>query len=144
MLPTFHAASHIAYAKSAQLYLQEMERLKSILPENYFEKYTKQGYFTVRRSDRFWSGTWTDMIIKQVLMKKMKGQHGITKGRGITDSTLTYFTCALPACIPIMEAIEELSGVINVTSEQHMLYRDHKELRPAGQVRNAADLNTYQ
>ena len=116
MLPTFHAAGHIAYSKSAQLYLQEMERLKSILPENDFEKYTKQAYFTVRRSDRFWSGTWTDMIIEQVvLMKNMKGQHGITRGRGITDSTLTYFTCALPACIPIMEAVEELPGVINVT-----------------------------
>ena len=77
----------------------------------------------------------------QVLIKNMKDPHGITRGRGITkwDNTLIYFTFALLPCVPI----GELSGVINATSEQHMLYRDNKELRPTHQLQNAVDLNTF-
>ena len=139
MLPTFHAAGHTAYAKSAQLYLQQMERLESVLPPTDFEKYTNNGYFTVRRTNRFWAGIWTDMTIAQVVMKNLKGRHGVTRGRGITDSTLAYFTSALPACVPIMEAIEELSGVRTESSEQHAQHRDHRDLRPARQKRDADD-----
>ena len=139
MLPTFHAAGHTAYAKSAQLYLQQMERLESVLPPTDFEKYTNNGYFTVRRTNRFWAGIWTDMTIEQVVMKNLKGRHGVTRGRGITDSTLAYFTSALPACVPIMEAIEELSGVRTESSEQHAQHRDHRDLRPARQKRDADD-----
>ena len=139
MLPMFHAAGHTAYAKSAQLYLQQMERLESVLPPTDFEKYTNNGYFTVRRTNRFWAGIWTNMTIEQVVMKNLKGRHGVTRGRGITDSTLAYFTSALPACVSIMEAIEELSGVRTESSEQHAQHRDHRDLRPARQKRDADD-----
>ena len=75
MLPIFHTAGHLAYAKSAELYLLEMETLQDVLsPENY-ERYTCMSYFTIRRSSRFWSGVWTDMTIEQWVMKKMKGGH---------------------------------------------------------------------
>ena len=140
MLPTFHAAGHLAYAKSAQLYLQEMERLEKLLPTEDFTKYISQGYFTIRRTDKFWAGIWTDMTIEQVLMKMMKVQGGLTRGRGITDSTLVYFICALPPCIPIMEALENLSGTSSASSEQHVAHKDHKELQPARQKRDTADL----
>ena len=128
MLPTFHAAGHLPYAKSAQLYLQEMQRLNELLPSEDFKKYTTQGYFTIRRTNKFWSGIWTDMTIEQVLMKMMKIQGGLTRGRGITQSTLVYFISALPPCIPIMEALEKLSGVYAASSEQHEKHKDHIEL----------------
>ena len=143
MLPTFHAAGHLPYAKSAQLYLQEMERLEELLPADDFEKYITQGYFTIRRTNKFWSGIWTDMTIEQVLMKMMKVQGGLTRGRGITDSTLAYFIGALPPCIPIMEALENLTGTDSASSEQHITYKDHKELRPARQQRDRIDLMKF-
>ena len=103
MLHTFHAAVHLPYAKSAQLSIEEL------LPADDFEKYINQGCFTIRRTNKFWTGVWADMTI-EVLMKMMKVQGGLTRGRGITDTALVYFICALPPCIPIMEDPENLSG----------------------------------
>ena len=74
MLHTFHAAVHLPYAKSAQLYLQEMERLEELLPADDFEKYINQGYVHIRRTNKFWAGVWTNMPIEQMLMKMMKVQ----------------------------------------------------------------------
>ena len=137
MLPKFHAAGHIPYAKSAHIYPQRL------LPDDDFKKYTAQGYFTIGRTNKFWSGIWTDMTIEQVLMKMMKVQGGLTRGRGIMQSTLVYFISALPPCIPIMEALEKLSGLSLASSEQHKEYKDHKELRPACQERDAKDLSKF-
>ena len=63
MLPYFHAAGHLQYAKSAHLYVQQMCDLQQVMNPDEYEQYTQQGYFTVRRTDRFWSGLWTDMTI---------------------------------------------------------------------------------
>ena len=106
MLHIFHAAVHLPYAKSAQLYLQEMERIEELLPADDFEKYINQGCFTIRRNDKFWAGVWTDMTI-EVLMKMMKADKRTWHHRHCTGN---YFICALPPCIPIMEDLENLSG----------------------------------
>ena len=53
ILPTFHAAGHIAYVKSGQLFLQEMEYIEELLPAEDFVEYTFQGYFTIRRTNKF-------------------------------------------------------------------------------------------
>ncbi|KAJ8671125.1 hypothetical protein QAD02_002384 [Eretmocerus hayati] len=66
MLPIFHAAGHIAYAKSAQVYLQDMANLELSMDPDEFEQFV-QGVFTVHRTDKAWSGVWTDMIIEQTL-----------------------------------------------------------------------------
>ena len=54
-----------------------------------YEKFANDGFFTIRRSDKFWSGIWSDMTIEQVLMKSMKSQGGSTHGREIKQSVLT-------------------------------------------------------
>ena len=143
MLPTFHAAGHTHYARATTLYLQEMERLNEILPADDFEQYVSQGFFTIRRKHKFWSGVWTDMTIEQVLMRMMKVQGGLTRGRGISKSTLVYFISALPHCIPLMEAIEELTGVSCATTDQHTVYKQHKELRETRQRKDATDLSKF-
>ncbi|GBP62150.1 hypothetical protein EVAR_40600_1 [Eumeta japonica] len=81
MLPYFHASGHFLYAKSAHLYLQDMRKLKDIINDDYeFTQFT-EGFFTIRRTHKFWSGVWTDMTIEQVLMRSMKTQGGLTHGR---------------------------------------------------------------
>lgn len=61
MLPYFHASGHYAYAKCAHLYLQDMFILEhSISPEE-FKEFTSEGGFTIRRTDKCWSGTWSDV-----------------------------------------------------------------------------------
>ncbi|ELT97068.1 hypothetical protein CAPTEDRAFT_185955 [Capitella teleta] len=41
MIPYFHAAGHLAYAKSARIYLQQMQALQSTKNETEFGKFTK-------------------------------------------------------------------------------------------------------
>jgi len=48
--------------------------------------------------------------------------------------------CALPPCIPIMEALENLAVTSSASSEQHVAHKDHKELRSARQHRDSTDL----
>ena len=40
------------------------------------------GYHVIRRSDRYWAGLSSDLVIEQVLMK---ATGGLTRGRGMTE-----------------------------------------------------------
>ena len=73
MLKLFAATGHFNYAKSARMYLQLMLEIPAGLPWLY-EQFTEQGYHTVRRSDRYWAGSWTDLTIEQVLMRSIKSR----------------------------------------------------------------------
>lgn len=64
MLPYFHASGHFLYAKSAHLFLQDKLQLQKLIDPEVYEKFT-EGFFTVRRSDKFSCGTSTDMVIEQ-------------------------------------------------------------------------------
>jgi len=61
-------SSGLAYAKSARLYLQQMNSLESKVTETENIQFTENGYFTVQRRDLFWSGNFTDQTIEQDLM----------------------------------------------------------------------------
>lgn len=76
-----------AYAKSKRLYLYQMKQLPHILSEEQFQKYTSEGYWTMRRSNRFLSGNFTDQTIEQVLMRMVKTRGGHAHGSGVTAST---------------------------------------------------------
>lgn len=52
MLPVFHASGHFLYAKSCQLYLQDMIALQDEMTENEYENFTKNSFFTIRRSEK--------------------------------------------------------------------------------------------
>ena len=50
------------------------------LPTDYPWLYTsiaEHGYHTVRRSDRFLAGLWTDLIIEQIMMRSIKSRGGL-------------------------------------------------------------------
>jgi hypothetical protein len=69
MIPYFHAAGHIKYARCARLYIEQMKRLKDIMSAEEYTNYTTNGYFTLRRKDRKWAGIFTDLTIEQVTMQ---------------------------------------------------------------------------
>ena len=69
-------------------YLQEMLNLANIMAPNEYDMFTSRGFFTVRRSDKYWCGIWTDMTIEQVLMRSLKTSGGLTCERGISLSTI--------------------------------------------------------
>lgn len=134
MLPYCHASGHFFYANSAQLYLQDMLRLEEKMTTDEYEKFTTKGYFTIRRSDKFWSGISSDMTIEQTLMRTMKSFDGLTQGRGITDSVITLWTLGMVYLHNVCDEVEKFCGISLETVEQHV------DMRTSRVFRDNADL----
>ncbi|CAC5362571.1 unnamed protein product [Mytilus coruscus] len=64
MLPYFAAAGHNVYAKSAYVYISMMQTLQQDHPDIY--RIFLEGYHVFRRSDRYWAGLSTDLVIEEV------------------------------------------------------------------------------
>ena len=101
-----------------------------------FKRLSEEGYFTIRRSHRFWSGNFTDQIIEQLLMRKLKAPGGLAHGHGLTPSTQAKFVHVIPQCAPICNALEDFCGVRSRTSEQH------NDLRASTSARDSDHLTT--
>ncbi|CAC5379382.1 unnamed protein product [Mytilus coruscus] len=83
MLPYFAAAGHNLYLKSAYVYLQQMHELSSTNPA--INKALMSGFHVMRRSDRFWSGLSSDLVIEQVLMRCIKTTGGLTRDKELRN-----------------------------------------------------------
>ena len=115
MLNLFAATGHIHYAKSGRLYLQKMEELPHDHPDIY-NGFLQNGYHSIRRSDRFWAGLSSDLIIEQVMMRSLKTSGGLTRGRGIEESTRNQWVMTAHKFAAIHENMQELSGIARTTS----------------------------
>lgn len=136
MLNLFAATGHINYAKSARVYLQLMLELPNNNPWLY-HCFQEQGFHTVRRSNRFWAGLWTDLTIEQVKMRSIKSR-GLTRGRGITETVRLQWIYSMHNCAAVHDAMTSLTDIKHKTSEQHM------ELGTSRSNRDFADLHTIQ
>ncbi|KAJ8039828.1 hypothetical protein HOLleu_13951 [Holothuria leucospilota] len=108
MLPFYASAGHNLYLKSAYTYLQQMLQLEEKHPEVHAA--FKNGNHVIRRSDRFWAGLSTDLIIEQVLMRSVKATGGLTRGRGLTEAEWARWILSMPACADMNNAIQEFCG----------------------------------
>lgn len=104
-----------------------------------YECFTSKGYFTIRRSDKFWCGTWSDMTIEQSLMKTMKSLGGLTHGRGIKDSVLSKWTLGMVYLHNVCDEIEQFCNVAFPTSEQHAEMTSSRINRDNGDVLKLMD-----
>ena len=111
MLNLFAATGHVHYAKSARMYLQQMLELEANLPWVH-TSFAEHGYHTVKRSDRFWAGIWTDLTIEQVMMRSIKSRGGLTRGRGVTESVRTMWVNTAHRCSHVHEAMTELIPLV--------------------------------
>ncbi|XP_073237351.1 uncharacterized protein [Porites lutea] len=94
------------------------------------------GLHVVRRSDRFWAGLSTDLIIEQVLMHSVKTTDGLTRGPGMSETQRLVWLMSMPACADINNSMQNLTGTNFLTSEQH------KDTTKARQERDQQDTNT--
>ena len=135
MLLYFAASGHSLYATSAYVYLQIMLRL----PETHPDAHRKfmEGYHVVRRSDMFFAGLSTDLIIEQVPMTSIKTHDGLTRGKGMTENQRLVWDLSMPVCASINETMQKFSGVSYETSDQH---KDVSAARQARDVSNTVDL----
>ena len=131
MLPFFAASGHTLYAKYAHVYVQTMLELPRSHPDLY-QKF-EAGFHVVRRSDRYWAGLSTDLIIEQLLMRSVNTHGGLTRGRGMTEIQRLVWVLPMLACANVNEAMQKLTGVSYQTSEQH------RDVSTARQARDACD-----
>lgn len=120
MVPIFHASVHLHYAKATVIYLQEMNLWKEKMTADEFKRFTEEGHFTVRRTDKFRSGTWSDMIIEQTVIKSMKSQGGLTNGRGVEDSVTNEWVLSMPSLFEVDQSVLDHGNIsFNTNSDQH-------------------------
>jgi hypothetical protein len=131
MLPFFAAAGHNLYAKSARLYLQQMAQLESTHPDVFDQFMT--GHNVMRRSECFWGGLSCDLIIEQTLMRTLKSNGGLTRGRGMEEMQRTVWLFSMPSCASVNRSMQSLKQTAFTTSEQH------KEASEARQKREHKD-----
>ncbi|XP_043269016.1 uncharacterized protein Nepl16 isoform X1 [Venturia canescens] len=120
MIPFFFSSGHHLYAKACLLYVQKMSSLRTAMDFVEYDKFCKQGYYTIRRSNRFWSGLWTDLTIEQVLMRSIKCSGGLTHGRGLTEAVIGKWVLSRAAVLEVINSMELFCSMTFATSEQHV------------------------
>ena len=83
----------------------------------------KVAFYSAKKG--FFRGNSSDLVIEQDLMRLFKVSGDMTRGRGITDSTMACFVNILPQCIPICDYLQSVVGVSSSSSEHHT------DLRPS-------------
>ena len=92
------------------------------------------GYHVIRRSDRYWGGLSTDLVIEQVLMRSIKSTGGLTRGRGLGSSQRTLWLLSMSACSEVHEAMQ------NLTATQNHLNKEHVEASNSRKIRDSKDI----
>jgi hypothetical protein len=129
MLNLFAATGHNNYAKSCRLYLQSIVDLETNHPEVY--DHFIEGQHTVRRTEKKWTGIWTDLSIEQILMKSLKGRAGVT-GKGITENVMHVWTKTMHRCAAVTEAMNKFILTPTPSNRHKEVYsgrvkRDHED-----------------
>ncbi|KAK4885458.1 hypothetical protein RN001_001729 [Aquatica leii] len=119
MLPYFHASGHLPYA-------------------NVYQRFT-EGFFTVRRSDKLSCGTSTDMIIEQSMMKIMKTDGGISRGRSTKESVISKWVYGMHAMNTVCDGLEDLANVRMNTTDQHVDASDSRVKKDAKDIKILLD-----
>ena len=83
----------------------------------------------IRRSDRFWAGLSTDLVIEQELMRCLKTAGGLTDGSGMTEVQRSLWVLSRPVCSALNLLMEGMSQVFYGTSEQHKETSEPRQLR---------------
>lgn len=138
MLPYFHASAHLPYAKSAHLYLQDMLQLNEVMDPSIYQRFT-EGFFTVRRSDKLCCGTSTYMIIEQSMMKSMKTDGGIYRGRSTKESVISKWVYGMHAMNTVCEGLEVRANVKMDTTDQHVDASDSRCKKDAKDIKTLLD-----
>ncbi len=63
----------------------------------------------VRRSDQYWAGLSTDLIIEQVLMRSVKTTGGLTHDRGMTENQRLVLLLSMLSFAEVNNPMQELT-----------------------------------
>ena len=114
----FAATGHRNYAKCSRIYIQEINDW--IASNEWLRKHFKEGRHAMRRSNRFWAGIWSDLVIEQTLMRSIKCAGGLTRGRGFGENVRNLWTMSVGFSATVHESMVKLSGVHTGSSNQNI------------------------
>ena len=93
-LPTFAAGGNSNNLKSPYRYIHKMKYLEKQNMKVFHE--FMNGFHVIRRTNQYWAGLGSDMVIEQNLMRSLKSTGGLTHGSGMTEHQKACWTkCAL-------------------------------------------------
>ncbi|KAF0737722.1 Uncharacterized protein FWK35_00023698 [Aphis craccivora] len=101
----------------------DMLKLQKNIDQQAFKKFNN-GFFTIRRNNKFNCGNWSDMVIEQSLMKSMKTEGGVSRGRSTQESVLIKWIYRMYALNSVCEELETFCNISLDTVDQHVDTRD--------------------
>ena len=99
-------------------YLQEMSELENRHPELYL-KFVFVFVYVVRRSNKFWTGLSSDLVIEQTLMRYLNTSGGLTHGSEMNEEQRPLWTMSMPVTAMYNIAVQDLNNLTYTTSDQH-------------------------
>ena len=90
-------------------YLQEMSELKNGHPDAYL-KFVNVRHEVVR-SNTFWDGISSDLVIEQTLMRYLKTSGGLTHGSGMNEEQRSLWTMSIPVTAMYNMAMQDLNNL---------------------------------
>lgn len=139
MLPIFHAAGHYKYAEFGHLYLQDMLELEKKMDVNEYNKFVTQGFFTIRRTEKFFCGVFSDQTIEQMLMRLIKIKGGLIN-RGLSDPLIGKWVGTLVVIMEIATRLSEFTRMCHESSEQH---KDGRESKVSEDIESMTKIMNY-
>ena len=82
--------------------------------------YFLRGYHVIRRTDRYWDGLSSDLVIEQVLMRSLKTSGGLTRGRGLSETQRLVWILSRSDTSDVNLAMHKLTYVHYQASEHHV------------------------
>ena len=122
MLPYLASTGHNNYVKSIYVYVQQMQELSVTHPDVY--SMFISGHHSIWRSNRYWGGLSTDLIIEQCLMRHLKSRGGLTRGRGVTDAQSATWVMSAP----IVSEINSAMPAIPASNIKRLIVADQTEI----------------
>ncbi|KMQ87541.1 hypothetical protein RF55_13145 [Lasius niger] len=115
-----------------------MQKLESSMENEAYKKFTNN-FFSIKRSDKYFCGTWSDMVIEQSLMKSSKSKEGFTRGRSTKESVLSKWIFGLLTASNISEGLESFCELSFDTGEQHVDARDSRVKKDDADVQKLSE-----
>ena len=94
--------------------MNELDVKQPIIHEKFM-----QGLHVVRRTNQYWAGLGSDLVIEQTLMRSLKTAGGLTHGSEMTEEQHTLWTLSRPVTSAYKNVMQEFINRTYSTSEQH-------------------------
>ena len=129
----FAVSGHINYAKCYRLNAQEILALSN--EKLWLYQQFIDGKHAVRRSSRYWSSLWSDLVIEQTLTRSLKSSGGLWRGQEFEDNVRHLWVNSISYTAAAHESMISLSGANTGSSDQN------KEMRFARRICGFDDCN---